>query len=133
MVRSTFAYALGLFIGAVSAVWGQNHTLRSDQVIVNIARHWDKWSFVKGTLDISSSGEVVPAFTPKGNNAVMDILDHLQRTAENPDEVIILDAIKAGSNPSDVANLFDGDETTYWEPDPASLCGIGGFKLTWGA
>jgi len=120
MVHSKFAYALGLFIGVASAVWGQNHTLRSDQVIVNTERHWDKWSFVKGTLDISSSGEVVPAFIPKGNNAVMDILDHLQRTAENPDDITILNAIEAGSNPADVANLFDGDETTYWEPDPAS-------------
>ena len=118
MVHSKFAYALGLFIGVASAVWGQNHTLRSDQVIVNTERHWDKWSFVKGTLDISSSGEVVPAFIPKGNNAVMDILDHLQRTAENPDDITILNAIEAGSNPADVANLFDGDETTYWEPDP---------------
>ena len=120
MVHSKFAYALGLFIGVANAVWGQNHTLQSNQVVVNTQRHWDNWSFAKGTLDISSSGEVVPAFIPKGNNAVMDILDHLQRTAENPADVTILDAIEAGSNPTDVANLFDGDETTYWEPDPAS-------------
>ena len=63
------------------------------------------------------AGEVVPAFVPKDHNAVTDIVQHLQRLADN---ATILDAIEAGSNKAAVANLFDGDETTYWEPDPDS-------------
>jgi hypothetical protein len=120
MVSRMIVLSLGFYLGSFGIVWGQNHSLRSDHVLVNTQSHWNNWSFVKGTLDISSSGEVVPAFVPKGNNAVLDIPQHLQRTAQDPDNVSILDAIEAGSNREAVANLFDGDETTYWEPDPNS-------------
>ena len=120
MASSKIAIALGFYMGSIGFAWGQNHSLLSDHVIINTQSHWSNWEFVTGTLDISSSGEVVPAFIPKGNNAVLDILEHLQRTAEDPDNTTILDAIEAGSNQAAVANLFDGDETTYWEPEPDS-------------
>ena len=117
MVSGKCTLALGLGIGLWGLVEAQNHTLRSDHVVVNTQRHWNNWAFVGGILDISATGEVVPAFVPKDHNAVTDIVQHLQRLADN---ATILDAIEAGSNKAAVANLFDGDETTYWEPDPDS-------------
>ena len=112
-----YVLALGLVFGVWGVVGAQNHALRSDHVVVNTQRHWDNWAFVEGTLNVSASGEVVPAFVPKDHNAVTDIVQHLQRLADN---ATILDAIEAGTNKAAVANLFDGDETTYWEPDPDS-------------
>ena len=117
MVSGKCALVLGLGLGLWGMVEAQNHALRSDHVVVNTQRHWNNWAFVEGTLDVSASGEVVPAFVPKDHNAVTDIVQHLQRIADN---ATILDAIEAGSNKAAVANLFDGDETTYWEPDPDS-------------
>ena len=117
MVSGKFVLALSLSLGLWSLVGAQNHALRSDHVVVNTQRHWSNWTFVEGTLDIAATGEIAPAFVPKDHNAVADIVQHLQRLADN---ATILDAIEAGSNKAAVANLFDGDETTYWEPDPNS-------------
>ena len=111
------ALALGLCVGACGIAWAQDHTLRSDHVMINTRSHWNNWNFVSGTLGISATGEVAPVFVPKANNAVLDIVSHIRRANANP-EATILDAIEAGSNQADVVNLFDGDETTYWEPDP---------------
>ena len=120
MVREKFALALGMGLGLWGLVEAQNHALRSDHVAVNTQRHWSHWAFVEGTLDLSASGAVAPAFVPKDHNAVTDIVQHLRRTASDPDNATILDAIEAGTNDTTVANLFDGDATTYWEPDPDS-------------
>ncbi len=120
MVSNKIAIALGFYVGLLNPVWGQNHSLESGRVVINTQDHWHNWQFVEGTLNVAADGEVVPAFMAKGNNAVLDIVDHLQRTAQDPANTSILDAIEAGSNPGAVANLFDGDETTYWEPDPDS-------------
>ena len=120
MVREKCTLALGLGLGLWGLVEAQNHALRSDYVVVNTQRHWSNWAFVEGTLDISASGEIAPAFVPKDHDAVTDIVQHLRRIAADPDNTTILDAIEAGSNKAAVANLFDGDETTYWEPDPDS-------------
>ncbi len=117
MVRAKYVLVLSLALGSWGLVGAQNHALRSDHVVVNSQRHWSNWAFVEGTLNISASGEVAPAFVPKDHNAVTDIVQHLQRIADN---ATILDAIEAGSNKAAVANLFDGDPTTYWEPDPDS-------------
>ena len=113
------ALALGLCVGACGIAWAQNHTLRSDHVMINTRSHWNNWNFVSGTLGISATGQVAPVFVPKANNAVLDIVSHIRRANANP-EATILDAIEAGSNQADVVNLFDGDETTFWEPDPDS-------------
>ena len=113
------ALVLVLCVGTCGIAWAQNHTLRSDHVIVNTRSHWNNWDFVSGTLDISATGQVMPVFVPKANNAVLDIVSHIRRASTNP-EATILDAIEAGSNQADVVNLFDGDQTTYWEPDPDS-------------
>ena len=120
MVREKFALALGVGLGLWGLVGAQNHALRSDHVAVTTQRHWSHWAFVEGTLDLSASGAVAPAFVPKDHNAVTDIVQHLRRTAADPDKATILDAIEAGTNAAAVANLFDGDETTYWEPEPDS-------------
>ncbi len=117
MVSRKCTLALSVGLGLWGVVGAQNHALRSDHVVVNTQRHWDNWAFVEGTLNVSASGEVVPAFVPKDHNAVTDIVQHLQRLADN---ATILDAVEAGTNKAAVANLFDGDETTYWEPDPDS-------------
>ncbi len=117
MMSGKCVLALGLGLGLWGLAKAQNHALRSDHVVVNSQRHWSNWAFVEGTLHISASGQIAPAFVPKDHNAVTDIVQHLQRRADN---ATILDAIEAGSNKAAVANLFDGDATTYWQPDPDS-------------
>ena len=83
MVSGKCVLALGLGLGLWGLVQAQNHALRSDHVVVNTQRHWSNWAFVEGTLDIVAGGGIAPAFVPKDHNAVTDIVQHLQRMADN--------------------------------------------------
>ena len=38
-------------------------------------------------------------------------------SGKTPGEIVLLDAITAGSNREDVVNVIDGDPATYWEPE----------------
>ncbi len=120
MAGIKFGYVLMVYLSIISPIWGQNYLIESQRVVVDKQGHWNNWQFVDGTLNISPSGEVTPVFVHKKNNAVSDILKHLQRASDKPEEVSLLDGIEAGTNKKDVAHLFDGDETTYWEPDSNS-------------
>ena len=58
-------------------------------------------------------------------NAVGDIVANLRARPpdglkKDPEDIVLADAILGGarSNVAGVENLFDGDMTTYWEPDP---------------
>ena len=100
------------------------HVVRSNQVVVSEKRHWEHWEFAEGTLDITASGQLTPHFWRKNTNSVLDIVDHLRWNPPEyigkkaPEEIELADAITAGSNQADVVNVFDGDLSTYWEPDP---------------
>lgn len=103
------------------------HGLRANAVVVESESHWNNWSFPAGTLEIDANG-VRPRLWRRHTNAVLDIVDNLRfnppdyLNKKSPDEIELLDAVDAGSNKAAVANLFDGDMTTYWEPEfPAAV------------
>ena len=122
-----------LFIGlavslAGTAVCAQQagHRVRGNQVVINGRNHWQNWESAPGTLTISPDGEVRTRRIEKNTNAVFDIVDYLRFNppaslgGKETEEIVLADAVKAGSNVADVVNLFDGDITTYWQPDPPS-------------
>ena len=109
---------------ASSAGSQSGHTVSPGSVVVAGQAHWDNWVFSAGTLAIDEDG-VRPRYWRTNTNAVHDILENLRfnppaSLKKDPEEIVLLDAVDAGTNREDVVNLFDGDLTTYWEPAPPS-------------
>jgi hypothetical protein len=76
-----------------------------------------------GTLEIDEVGTITPSFLRRNTNATEDILDFLRlhppkKIGKEPEEIVLIDAIQAGSNGPGVLNVLDGDMETYWQPDP---------------
>ena len=94
-----------------SAAWGQAYQLDANELIV-AAEHWPAWNFPAGSLDFSAEG-VRPAFVREQVNASLDASaftysDGVQGGIRN-----------AGTNRAGAANILDGREDTFWEPDLA--------------
>ena len=101
------------------------YRITADQVVVDRPAHWQSWNFPPGVLDLGSSGTVQPRSLRRDINAVGDIVANLRARPpdglkKDPEDIVLADAILGGarSNVAGVENLFDGDMTTYWEPDP---------------
>ena len=101
------------------------YRITADQVVVDSRAHWQSWNFPPGVLDLGSSGTVQPRSLRRDINAVGDIVANLRARPpdglkKDPEDIVLADAILGGarSNVAGVENLFDGDMTTYWEPDP---------------
>ena len=112
-----FPIAAIAFLG-IGTAWGQTASVRGNQLVVDSKSHWEQWQFPAGTVEIGG-GVVSPHFVAKNSDATGDIVDHLRRNppgGKDPADVTLADALQAGSNAAGVANLFDDDETTYWEP-----------------
>ena len=92
--------------------------------MVDSRTHWQSWNFPPGVLDLGSDGTVQPRSLRRDINAVGDIVANLRARPpdglkKDPEDIVLADAILGGarSNVAGVENLFDGDMTTYWEPD----------------
>ena len=114
--------ALVLAVLAAVPLGAQGHRITGNQVVVNGLNQWQNWEFVPTTLQFTEDGGVRPHRLFRATNATADILDYLQlrppaALEKEPDEVVLLDAIQAGSNRRGVLNVLDGDLATYWEPD----------------
>ena len=128
--RLLFASPIGLVLVLtdIHEVWTQNagHRVRDDHVVINSRNHWLNWTFPPGTLVISPDGAVQTRRIEKNTNAALDIVDYLRFNPpaslgdKDPETITVADAIQGGSNVADVAKVFDGDMTTYWEPAPPS-------------
>ena len=101
------------------------YRIAADQVVVDSRAHWQSWNFPPGVLDLGSDGTVQPRSLRRDINAVGDIVANLRARPpdglkKDPEDIVLADAILGGarSNVAGVENLFDGDMTTYWEPDP---------------
>ena len=101
------------------------YRITADQVVVDRRAHWQSWNFPPGVLELGSDGTVQPRSLRRDINAVGDIVANLQARPpdglkKDPEDIVLADAILGGvrSNVEGVENLFDGDMTTYWEPDP---------------
>ena len=123
MKRSVVAAAAIGSLG-LGPAWGQTATIRDNQLLVDRQSHWEEWHFPPGTVEVER-GAVRPHYVSKNIDATGDIVAHLKRNPGNkdPEEMTLLDAIDAGVNKGDVANLFDDDESTYWEPGIGSPLG----------
>lgn len=94
-----------------SAAWCQAYQL--DDNGLNVAtEHWPAWNFPAGSLDFSAEG-VRPTFVREQVNASLDAstfkhADGVQGGIRN-----------AGTNLAGAANILDGREDTFWEPDLA--------------
>lgn len=111
--------AIGIWVWSASLLWAQDHTIRNNQVVVDTKAHWAQWNFAAGTVEISPTGELQPHFVPKNTDATRDILAQLRRfppEGKDAANVTLMDAVDAGTNKTAVPNLFDGNESTYWEP-----------------
>jgi len=125
--RLLFASSIGLVLVLtdIPEVWAQNagHRVRDDHVVVNSRNHWQNWTFPPGTLAISPDGAVQTRRIEKNTNAALDIVDYLRFNPppslgdKDRETITLADAIQGGSNVADVAKVFDGDMSTYWEPD----------------
>ena len=120
--RLTYGFGVALlFTGPMDKVQAQGHRVSASQVIIETQRQWENWEFALGTLQIEA-GEVRPSTMRRNTNAVRDIVDFLKLNPPNslnkePEDIVLADALTAGSNAADVANLLDGDMGTYWQPD----------------
>ena len=94
-----------------SAAWCQAYQLDDNGLNV-AAEHWPAWNFPAGSLDFSAEG-VRPTFVREQINAALDAstfkhADGVQGGIRN-----------AGTNLAGAANILDGREDTFWEPDLA--------------
>ena len=116
------AMALLLFASVEVFAQGAGHRVSSNQVTISGQSHWRNWEFPRGTVVISPTGEVRAQRIEKNTNAVFSIADYLGFNPPaslggiDPEQIVLADAIKGGSNLADVVNVFDGDISTYWEP-----------------
>ncbi len=116
--------ALLLLAGVATQAQERGYQIAGNQVVVNARRHWQNWSYAPGTLELIPQGQVRARYWRKKINAVSDIVDFLRLNppaalaSKKPEEITLSDALQAGSNPGQVAALFDGDANTYWEPAP---------------
>ena len=113
------------FLIAGTAFAQSGYRIAADQVVVDRRAHWQSWNFPPGVLDLGSDGTVQPRSLRRDINAVGDIVANLRARPpdglkKDPEDIVLADAILGGarSNVAGVENLFDGDMTTYWEPDP---------------
>ena len=94
----------------------------SRQIIAESEHMWDSWNIPAGTMTPSAEG-LQPRCWKLDTNATLDILDFLQEDPPGylsglaPAEIVLLDAVEAGSNREGVLAVMDGDPATYWEPD----------------
>ena len=128
-LRITFlmgAIAFSLLLQVEAIAQSAGHRVSGNQVTISGRSQWDNWSFPDGTAVISPTGEVRAQKIEKQTNAVSDIVEYLRYNPpasigkKEVEDITLADAIKGGSNVENVANVFDGDLSTYWEPEEPS-------------
>jgi len=127
-MRAAAKRALGAGALLLVAFQGQaqepGYRLENGQVVVQGAEHWKDWQFAAGTIELTADGRARPRFMRRSVNAALDIAQFLRLhpppglAGKKPEEISLLDAVRAGSNRAGVVRLLDGDPQTYWEPAP---------------
>ena len=131
----------------LSATAQQGHTVSGSQVLVEGSKHWENWKVPVNLAFVDSTGSVAPRsfrtvydlladttfkrpleiFSKDTRIATIDSTvrrnaqgELLLDTQDNPifDYVVRPGVSRVGSNPQLAANIYDGDPTTYWEPNP---------------
>ena len=120
-MKRKIGLVLALWFLWSSTVWGQGYVLRGNQIVVE-GRHLKNWDFPAGTVDFSApSSTARPHFVAKDVDATQDVVEHLRRNPPKgveAEDVDFMHAVTAGTNAAALVNLFDGDPSSYWQPDP---------------
>jgi len=88
--------------------WAQGYRLEPNQLIISES-DWPGWNFPKGSVDFSAEG-VRPHFVRRQINAALN-------AGAFSREDVTGGIRRAGTNFDGAAQLMDGREETYWEPE----------------
>lgn len=102
---------VGAALLLASAAWCQAYHLDDSGLTVAPA-HWPAWDFPPGSVDLSAEG-VRPAFIREQINAALDA------GAFTYGDGVPGGIRNAGTNLAEAANILDGREDTFWQPDLA--------------
>ena len=98
-----------LYILLLSAtVWAQGYRLEPNQLIISES-DWSEWNFPAGSVDFSDEG-VRPHFVRRQINASLN-------AGAFSREDVTGGIRRAGTNFDGAAQIMDGREDTYWEPE----------------
>lgn len=85
------------------------------EIVIEQKDQWEAWTIPQGVLDLRADGSM--AMKQFG-----DEIDPLQNMAEFEHNTrtrgVVSGEIRSGSNAGSMALLTDGDEGTWWQPDP---------------
>ncbi len=102
-----FGFILCVLLLSATA-WAQGYRLEQNRLLVEES-DWLEWDFPTGALDLSGAG-VRPHFVGKKINAVLDAGNFIRGKVRGGIRA-------AGTDRAGAAQLIDGLEGTYWEPD----------------
>ena len=100
---------------ALSAQTG--YRLTRDEVVIDQAAHWAEWEAPIGTHVVTAEGVVLPRFLRRDINAALNAMEF--ETPEAGGDTLVGGIRRAGSSDAQAPFIMDGDQDTYWEPDPA--------------
>jgi hypothetical protein len=103
-----------VFVAAASAQ--QGYVLQDERVLVEGAQEWRVWQAPFGVHEVGDDGTVRPRFLRSDINAVADAAQFSRVEVEG--DTLVGGISGAGSNFEAAAYIIDGDERTFWEPDP---------------
>ncbi len=92
------------------------YRLTRNEVVVDQAADWAAWEAPAGTHVVAAEGVVLPRFLRRDINAALNAAEF--ETAQANEDTLVGGIYRAGSNPVQAPLIIDGDQATYWEPDP---------------
>lgn len=108
----------------------RGYSLRADRVETSSSAHWQAWGFPGDMVEVDADGAIRSRFVRGPYNALSDagqynhaIVSNVRSQYNNAfdldGELRTRGGIKqAPSNPNLAARIMDGDEATFWEPNP---------------
>ena len=93
------------------------YRLARDEVVIDQAAHWAEWEAPIGTHVVTAEGVVLPRFLRRDINAALNAVEF--ETPEAGGDTLVGGIRRAGSSDAQAPFIMDGDQDTYWEPDPA--------------
>ena len=93
------------------------YRLTRNEVVIDQAAHWAAWEAPAGTHVVAAEGVVLPRFLRRDINAALNAVEF--ETALANEDTLVGGIHRVGSNPEQAPFIIDGDQATYWEPDPA--------------
>ena len=93
------------------------YRLTRDEVVIDQAAHWAEWEAPVGAHVVAAAGAVLPRLLRRDINAALNAMEF--ETPEAGGDTLVGGIRRAGSSAAQAPFIMDGDQGTYWEPDPA--------------